>query len=174
MILRDLNIVFNDDATVRAVRGQYVDVDARGKDSPVGTKRLTEAELSTALNQAALVASVDALTAERDALLAQVDAHDAEKAALQAQIDALKPPTDINGIPQEVSMYQARAALIGAGLYEQVNAAVAASTDEIVKVAWEYATVVRRSSPFIAAMSGALGLDDATIDQLFVSAAQIV
>lgn len=173
MILRDLNIVFNDDATVRAVRGQYVDVDASGKESPVGTKRLTEADLSTALNQAALIASIDAAIVERDALQAQVDAHASEKAALQARIDALKPPTNVNGVPQEVSMYQARAALIGAGLYDQVNAAVSASADEIVQVAWEYATVVRRSSPFITAMSGALGLDDATIDQLFVTASQI-
>lgn len=116
---------------------------------------------------ATLQAQIMALTAERDAAVAERD-------ALQAQIASLQPPADtIDGVPQSVSAYQARAALLAAGLLPQAEAAVVAAPDEIVRIAWEYATVVRRQSPFISALAPALGLDDAAIDALFVAAAAI-
>lgn len=78
----------------------------------------------------------------------------------------------INGVPQSVSAYQARAALLGAGLLDAVEYAVV-HADRQVQLAWEYATTVRRTSPFITAMSGALGLTDAHLDALFVAAAAV-
>lgn len=93
-ILRTLTLILNDDGKVRSARGEHVELDANGRDQPFGTKRLSGDDLQTALpDHAALLASIAALTAERDALQAQVDVHDAEKTAMQAQIDALNPPT---------------------------------------------------------------------------------
>lgn len=76
-------------------------------------------------------------------------------------------------VPAEIQMWQARAILSRAGLLTNVNAAVAASTNEEVKIAWEYAPNVVRKSNFVLAMAGALGLDDATLDNLFIEGAKI-
>lgn len=75
-------------------------------------------------------------------------------------------------VPEVVSRFQARAALHLAGLLPQVEAAVAAA-DPLVQIAWADAQEFRRSSQTIAALAGAVNLDDAAIDQLFRSAAQI-
>ena len=124
---------------------------------------LTGTDLAAVLpDQATLTARVLELEAERSALIAERD-------ALAARV----PTAEIvNGVPQEVSAYQARAALLSAGLLDAVEAAVAVA-DRQVRIAWEYATTVRRTSPFIAAMQGALGLDDAAVDALFIAAAAI-
>lgn len=77
-------------------------------------------------------------------------------------------------IPASVSMRQARLALLSAGLLTQVNTAIAAmpgTAGEAARIEWEYATEVRRDSPLIAALAPALGMTDAQIDALFVSAA---
>lgn len=124
------------------------------------------AALNAQFSAASMLDQIAALTTERDAALAA-------KAQLEQQLAALQPTADENSVPQVVSMYQARAALIGAGLYDQVNAIVSASDDDLVKVAWEYATTVRRDSAFIAAMAAVLSLDDAAVDQLFIAAAAI-
>ena len=76
-------------------------------------------------------------------------------------------------IPQQVTAFQARAALYNAGLLATVEAAVAASTDEVLKLAWGHALHFDRNSPTIAAMAAALGLSDTDVDNLFVAASQI-
>lgn len=77
-------------------------------------------------------------------------------------------------IPQEVSRFQAKAALSLAGKLAQADAAVAASSDPILQLAWAEATTFKRNSPGIAALAPALGLDDAALDALFTTAAGIV
>src|SRR5262249_34752157 len=53
-------------------------------------------------------------------------------------------------VPVSVTNYQARAALINAGLFADVDALVKeAGTDSIVYQAWEYAATIERNSPFI-------------------------
>jgi hypothetical protein len=84
-----------------------------------------------------------------------------------------EPPPPPPPVPAEIQMWQARAILSRAGLLTNVNAAVAASTNEEVKIAWEYAPNVVRKSNFVLAMAGALGLDDATLDTLFIEGAKI-
>ena len=79
----------------------------------------------------------------------------------------LAPP-----VPASVTPYQARCALLNAGLLDGVNAAVTAAGGSMA-LAWEYATMIERSSSFIAAMQGGLGLSDAQVDALFVAAAAI-
>ncbi|MFM9829724.1 MAG: hypothetical protein ACKVOB_13445 [Sphingomonas sp.] len=76
-----------------------------------------------------------------------------------------------------VSMRQARLALLGAGLLDDVEAAINGIADAAARTAaqidWEYATEVRRVSPLVASLGPALGLTDAQIDALFVAAAGI-
>lgn len=77
-------------------------------------------------------------------------------------------------VPSQVSPYQARVALKRAGLLGNVKALMAnPATDKEAQIAWEYATVIQRDSPFIAALSGALGLTSAQIDDLFRAAVKV-
>jgi hypothetical protein len=46
-------------------------------------------------------------------------------------------------------------------------------TDQAARVAWEYATVIERQSPFIAALAPAFDLSEAQIDALFTAAAAV-
>ena len=70
----------------------------------------------------------------------------------------------------QVSMRQARLALLAAGLLDDVEAMIV-QADREVKIDWEYATVVDRSSPLVAAIGSALGLTNEQIDALFADAA---
>lgn len=75
-------------------------------------------------------------------------------------------------VPASVTRFQARAALIEAGLLDQIEAAVAAA-DPLTREAWASSTAFERSSPTIAALAAALGLTGADLDALFRRAAQI-
>lgn len=85
----------------------------------------------------------------------------------------LKEEPPINVVPSEIQMWQARAILIRMGLLSQVNQAIANSGNLEIQNAWEYAPNVVRKSAFVATMAAALGLDDATIDNLFIEGAKI-
>lgn len=77
-------------------------------------------------------------------------------------------------VPVMVTLYQGRAALIGAGLFNQVKAAVEAQgQDSLAYQAFEYANHWYRDSPFIAQLAQGLGLSDSQIDALFLAAAEI-
>lgn len=89
------------------------------------------------------------------------------------EIAALPGPQP-NPVPQEVSRFQAKAALALAGKLAQADAAVQASGDVILQLAWGEATTFKRNSPGIAALAPAIGLDDAALDDLFTTAAGIV
>ena len=80
------------------------------------------------------------------------------------------PPPTIAGVPQEVTMRQARLALLGAGLLDNVNSAIA-TAGQAALIEWEFANSVVRGSPFITQLGAALGMTDAQIDALFVAAA---
>ncbi len=69
----------------------------------------------------------------------------------------------------QVTMRQARLALLAADLLDDVDAMVL-QADREVKIDWEYATVVDRSSPLVIAIGSQLGLTDAEIDALFQDA----
>ena len=75
-------------------------------------------------------------------------------------------------VPQEVSRFQARAALLMAGHLPAVEAAIA-QADPLSQLAWADAQVFRRDSPTIAALAGLIGMNEAQIDALFIQAAQI-
>lgn len=74
-------------------------------------------------------------------------------------------------VPQEVSAGQAYAALMAAGLYDEVEAwASDPKTDVLHRLAFQKGTTFRRESPALAAGSAALGWDDAMLDRLFIAA----
>ena len=85
----------------------------------------------------------------------------------------LKEEPLLNLVPSEIQMWQARAILIRMGLISQVNQAIASSGNLEIQNAWEYAPNVVRSSSFVATMASALGLDDDTIDTLFIEGSKI-
>ena len=81
------------------------------------------------------------------------------------------PPT----VPQSVTMRQARLALLGIGLLDDVDAAIAATPDpaqrKAAEIEWEYAQTVDRNSPFTQQMAAGLSLTAEQLDALFTQAA---
>ena len=71
----------------------------------------------------------------------------------------------------QCSPAQMRLALYRAGLLATVQAI--ADSDPEASIVWEYATVIMRESPFIAALSGQSGLTADQIDALFQAAMAI-
>ena len=77
-----------------------------------------------------------------------------------------------NPAPHQVTMRQARLALLRAGLLDDAEAVIAAAGREAM-MEWEYATVVDRSNPAVAAVQQQESLTDAQIDDLFREAAKL-
>lgn len=83
--------------------------------------------------------------------------------------------TGVNSIDAERALMvcspsQMRIALTHLGLLDQVQAIV--DSNQEAKVVWEYATSIRRVSPFISSMKGGMFTDD-VIDDLFRTAMQV-
>ena len=77
-----------------------------------------------------------------------------------------------NPVPQQVTMRQARLALLSAGLLDDVEMVIAAA-GRAAQLEWEYAAVVDRSNPAVAAVQQQHGLTDVQIDDLFREAARL-
>ena len=77
-----------------------------------------------------------------------------------------------NPVPQQVTMRQARLALLSAGLLDDVEMVITAAGRE-AQLEWEYAAVVERSNPAVAAVQQQEALTDAQIDDLFREAAKL-
>jgi len=91
-------------------------------------------------------------------------------------IPSLPAPPVVPVVPQEVSMRQARLALLGRGVLGQVDAAIDAlpSPDrDAARIEWDYSSVVARNSPLVTMMGAALGLGDDALDELFITAAAL-
>ena len=91
-------------------------------------------------------------------------------------VELLPPvPPPAAGVPQQVTRRQARQALLLAGLLDQVGPALAAITDPVerglAQIEWEDSQVFERNRPVLLQLASALGLDDAQLDQLFITAA---
>ena len=83
------------------------------------------------------------------------------------------PPAPPTPVPAEVTNFQARAALIGAGLFDQVDTAIRASGNAVAVQAWDYANVITRTGTLVTAMAAQLGLSAEQLDDLFRAAAGI-
>lgn len=98
-------------------------------------------------------------------------------ATVELHIGSLEPVPDkvVNGnIPQEVSMRQAKLALLQFGILQQVNTAISSMPGvqgEAARIEWEYATAVKRNAPLVTQIAAAFGLTDEQLDNLFILAA---
>ena len=90
---------------------------------------------------------------------------DEEAQAIQAENEA-----NIPVIIPDISMRQARLALLADGLLDDVEAAL--STPEY-KIWWEYSTVVERRNYLVNDVLKILGKSDEEIDQMFIGASQL-
>ena len=93
-----------------------------------------------------------------------------------AEIEARSAAESAPAVPQEVSMRQARLALLGRGVLGQVDAAInslPSPDSEAARIEWDYSSVVARNSPLVTMMGAALGLDAAALDELFITAARL-
>lgn len=88
-----------------------------------------------------------------------------------------RPPVVVPPVvPQVVTMRQARLALLGAGLLDTVTTQIAALPSpqkEAATIEWEYSQEVHRSKELVCVLAPMLGLTDAQIDQLFITAATL-
>jgi len=86
------------------------------------------------------------------------------------------PVAEVNGIPQQVTMRQARLALLGAGMLSGIDATINSlpePTRSAAKIEWEYSQAVQRHNGFVSQIAPAIGLTEAQIDALFVAAAKL-
>lgn len=77
-----------------------------------------------------------------------------------------------NPVPQQVTLRQARLALLSAGLLDDVEMVITAA-GRAAQLEWEYAAVVERSNPAVAIVQQQKALTDAQIDDLFREAAKL-
>lgn len=77
-------------------------------------------------------------------------------------------------VPQEVTRFQALAALHLSGKLEQVEEIMAApETDVLTKLAWNSAQTFKRQSPMVLSIAVLLELTDTDLDNLFITASGI-
>lgn len=77
-------------------------------------------------------------------------------------------------VPTNVSMRQARLALLAAGKLAAVNAAInslPSPQKDAAQIEWDYAATVDRSSAVVQLLAAELALDDEALDDLFTDAA---
>lgn len=72
----------------------------------------------------------------------------------------------------KVTRYQAKAALMHAGLLDTVEQAIASANNPLVTLAWDEANF-DRMSPLIAEMKAVVGLTEEQLDDLFRAASQV-
>lgn len=80
-------------------------------------------------------------------------------------------------VPKSVTMRQARAALILAGLHDTVYDAINAIEDDqdraLALNEWDRSQVVERNRELVIDLAAAIGLSEAQLDDLFIFAASI-
>lgn len=111
-------------------------------------------------------------------LRADLGADAAQHEALIAEIEAtyVPPEPEPPYVPTSVTMRQARLALLGAGLLDDVDAAIAALPSpqkEAAKIEWEYSQEVQRHNGFVSVLAPMLGMTAEQTDALFIGAAQL-
>ena len=79
-------------------------------------------------------------------------------------------------IPQEVTMRQARLALLAAGKLAAVNSAIAGMTGtagDAARIEWEFSSEVKRNQQLVISLGEALGMTAAQLDSLFIAASTL-
>lgn len=79
-------------------------------------------------------------------------------------------------VPSKVTMRQARLALLGAGLLDDVETLLSSlegPEGQAARIEWDYSSEVHRHKPFVQSLGSQLGLTEEQLDQLFITASQI-
>lgn len=79
-------------------------------------------------------------------------------------------------IPQEITMRQARLALLDIDLLANVQTAINTLPEPDktkAQIEWEYSNALQRSNPFVTTLGTALGLSSDDIDNLFITASRL-
>ncbi len=82
-------------------------------------------------------------------------------------------PAVVPAVPQEVTMRQARLALIDAGKLALVDTLLDSLAEPMktrARAEWEYSSTVQRTHPFVMMLGTQLGID---LDALFVAASRL-
>ena len=86
------------------------------------------------------------------------------------------PPPPPPVVLSAITMRQARLALLGAGLLDDVDAAINALPSpqkEAARIEWEYSQEVQRHNGFVSVLAPMLGMTAEQTDALFVQAATL-
>lgn len=124
---------------------------------------------------APFTAAVVQATADQATAKAALDVATAETLAAQAAADAAKAVVQ-TGVPQQVTMTQARLALLSAGMYDKVQLAIDVLPEPqktAAQIQWDTRPTVERTNGLLTALASTLGLTDAQVDALFVAAAKL-
>lgn len=115
---------------------------------------------------------------QMDLLAADLGADAPQYQALMDEIAATyvpqPPPAPV--VPFAVTMRQARLALLGAGLLDDVEASINALPSpqkEAARIEWEYSQEVQRHNGFVSVLAPSLGLTESQLDQMFIQAATL-
>ena len=80
-------------------------------------------------------------------------------------------------VPKLVTMRQAKLALLQVGMLDAVDTAIATIEDDTerkkAQIEWEYAQEVERDWPTMLAVTSAMGMTEAQVDELFVLAGSL-
>jgi hypothetical protein len=129
----------------------------------------TEGEAQMVDGSGSIVANlvVESLLDYNDA----VDAWDVARAAADAPVEVVPP-----GVPQVVSMRQARLILLQQGLLSQVGDFIETLPEPqrtVAKIEWEYSQEVHRDKELVALLATTLALSSQDLDNLFIAAAAL-
>jgi len=82
----------------------------------------------------------------------------------------------VPSVPQQVTMRQARLALLAAGRLDQVAPAIEELDSphrEVAQIEWEFSSTVDRDRPLVTMLGPKLGFTAEQLDQLFITAATL-
>lgn len=74
-------------------------------------------------------------------------------------------------VPTMLTPRQARLALLGVGLLDEVETLLA--SDKAMQIWWEYSLDIQRNHEHIVTIGGALGLTETQLDDLFIEGAKL-
>jgi hypothetical protein len=117
--------------------------------------------------------AVESLNALPGVTLIDADQHGGGIGWLWDGENLTPPPPEPPVVPSAVTMRQARLALLGAGLLDDIDAAInglPSPQKEAARIQWEYSQEVQRHHGLVASLAPALGLTDAQTDALFLQA----
>lgn len=157
--------------------------------SEVAAQGFTWPDVAASINAGLLLSSetqaaqIAVLKGEKAAVDSDLLASNGQVSLLRAEVESLKAQlveyqtqADERGVPKEVTMRQAQLALLGAGLLDLVEEAIAkipGDEGRAARITWNKASTVVRNDPLIAQLQGVLKLTDLDVDNLFIAARKL-